>query len=264
MKKVDLEDLTFLIPVRLDSMIRLENLLAVVAYIQKHFRAHVMVWEASYYNRHVLDHLLPKNIEYNFVEDKDPIFYRTYYLNQMTLRVHTEFMALWDADVLAPPAQVIQSMEMLRNQDTEVVFPYDGNFMEVSELLRIRYLSTQQIKSLTHNIGKMNCLYTGPQSGGAVLINVEKYKQSGMENERYYGWAPEDWERVLRWKNLGYRIDRIPGPLFHLTHPRDHNGRYNSTEIIKATDHEASIIRNSSAKEINTHFEKQKKKYNLL
>ena len=49
-----------------------------------------------------------------------------------------------------------------------------------------------------------------------------------MENENFYGWGPEDIERVKRWEILGYRIKRIEGSLFHLHHPRLKNSWYAS------------------------------------
>ena len=46
-KKLDFSDLTVLLPVRIDSMIRLENLLTVIKYLQKYFVVDIKVLEAS-------------------------------------------------------------------------------------------------------------------------------------------------------------------------------------------------------------------------
>ena len=37
-----------------------------------------------------------------------------------------------------------------------------------------------------------------------------------------------DKERIERWKRIGLRINRVDGPLFHLSHPRDQNGKHRS------------------------------------
>lgn len=86
MKKVDFKDLTFLIPVRLDSIIRLENLLASIDSINETFATNVYVLESCSYKNKLLERILPNNVKYVFIEDKDPIFYRTYYLNYVSIR----------------------------------------------------------------------------------------------------------------------------------------------------------------------------------
>ena len=55
--------------------------------------------------------------------------------------------------------------------------------------------------------------------------------QSGGENEHFYGWGPEDAERVKRMKILGLPVYRASGPLFHLYHPRKENSWYGSADI---------------------------------
>ena len=44
------------------------------------------------------------------------------------------------------------------------------------------------------------------------------YVQAGGENEHFYGWGPEDLERVKRMEILGYSVTRIKGDLYHLYH----------------------------------------------
>lgn len=66
MKKVDFKDLTFLIPVRLDSIIRLENLLASIDSINETFDTNVYVLESCSYKNKLLERILPNNVKYVF------------------------------------------------------------------------------------------------------------------------------------------------------------------------------------------------------
>ena len=59
-----------------------------------------------------------------------------------------------------------------------------------------------------------------PSVGGAFLVDKEKYLLAGGENEGFYGWGPEDIERVKRLEILGHFIGRVKGPCYHLYHPR--------------------------------------------
>ena len=86
--------------------------------------------------------------------------------------------------------------------------------------------------------------------GGAFLANRNSYIVSGMENENFYGWGPEDFERYSRWKNLGYKISRVKGNLYHLTHSRGTNSTYRSQQQIMETNKEYMRTRCSSRNEI--------------
>ncbi len=264
MKKIDTSDLTFLIPVRVDSIIRLDNLLAVIRYIRKYFNTHIMVLESAYYNNHILTRLLSKKVEYYFIEDKDPVFYRTQYLNIMACKVKTPYLGIWDADVIIPPSQLDTSMTLLRSGEWDIVYPYDGNFWEVPELLRTLFYLKLNTRVLSNNVDKMTPLYSNISRGGAILAETRIYKESGMENEEFYGWGLEDWERFERWKRFNYRMQRVPGGLFHLTHPRDHNGNFSSLLHKKIATNEYENMKQSSRLEIEEKMAIQKRKYKLI
>lgn len=253
--KINLKDLTFLIPIRIDSIARLENALAVITYLRCRFDTHILVLEASQYKNEVLHRLLPKEIEYYFVEDKDPVFYRTHYLNQMTQKVKTNYLAIWDADVITPPEQIVDAITHLREKEADIAYPYDGVFIDTSEIIRMFFIMSKQLKVLTKNKNKMEPLYaTKDMKGGAILVNVQKYIEGGMENERFYGWGPEDFERYERWEGLNYKIYRSEGCIYHLSHPRDMNGKYNSQHQMNNMTNELATIRSSSPEEIREHM----------
>lgn len=228
MMKKDLLDMTFLIPVRVDSIIRIENLLASIHNIQRSFKTHIMVLEAEINCNGVLKKILPKNVEYIYVKDNDPIFYRTHFLNIMTQKAKTDYLAIWDADIIIPARQIYESVQLLRTNKCDVVYPYDGKFADVTTVLRELYIEILDVRLFTSNESKMIYPYGLEMLGGAIFVNRQKYISAGMENEKFYGWGPEDGERYYRWRNHGYTIERVKGKLFHLTHPRNINGRYNS------------------------------------
>lgn len=225
-----MKDLTILIPIRVESIVRLENLLAVVRYLSQNFEASIVILEANKYDNKVLSSMLPNSVKHIFVEDRDPIFYRTRYINKMALNVTTDYLAVWDADVVIPPKQVEKAMDALRTNCCDIAYPYDGRFLDTSNLIREMYLENGDIAILDKFCNMMTAPYGDNMRGGAFLANTQKYREAGMENLNFYGWGPEDWERYERWKNLEYRIQTIHGVLFHLSHPRDINGNHNSLQ----------------------------------
>ncbi len=63
MEKIDLRDFTILIPLRIDSVNRLENTLVSIDYIQTNFDTQILVLEASGRKTGLLNRLLPSGIE---------------------------------------------------------------------------------------------------------------------------------------------------------------------------------------------------------
>ena len=250
MNKIDLQDMTFLIPIRLDSMVRLENMLSSIEYLITHFNTHILVLEASSYCNFILRRILPPCVCYEFIEDKDPIFYRTHYLNHMAKSVDTKYLAIWDADIIIHSSQIHDSIEKLRSQHYDIAFPYNGIFYDSTSIIREVFMQNKDINVLFENRNKMLLPYGIHTTGGAIFVNREKYIKAGMENEVFYGWSAEDIERFERWKILNYRIYRANGPLFHLSHPRDHNGKYNSNLQKRLTLEALNKVRKSTLQEL--------------
>ena len=221
-------DIDFLIPIRIDSVERIENLMSNINYLIKHFDTNIYVLEASSINNHILERLLPKEIAYFHVEDADPIFHRTKYINALAEKSYSDNIAIWDADVIIDYCQIIDAISYLREGKAEVAIPYDGRFYDTTEIVRNVFLEFKDFHVLNDNISKMLLPYGSNMAGGAVFIRRENFNSTGGEDENFYGWGVEDWNRIEKWKKYGNRIERAHGPLFHLTHPRDINGRINS------------------------------------
>jgi len=223
--KYDLSDITFLVPIRLDSMSRLENIILSINFLKQYFVTNVKVLEADKHNNHILERLL-NGVEYDFIQDKDWIYHRTKYQNILVKDINTPYIAIWEADIIAQPSLIIQAMEALRHGYADVAFPYNGKVFNVSEIIRSFYIIEPNIDFLIKNCSKMNLLYEFDLVGGAIFINKEKYILAGKDNEKYYGWGNEDFERMTRWKALNYKIYRADGCLFHLWHTRGSNSCY--------------------------------------
>lgn len=244
-------DITFLILVRSDSIERLENIILVTDYITNSFKTLITVMEPAAYDNGLLGKLLGKHISYTFQEDCDPVLFRTYYLNKMIKSANTPFVAVWDADVLAPFIQVYEAIKLLRNNQADIVYPYE-RFLDTTPILRKFFIQTKGIEILELNVNKMKDMYSPNPVGGAFLANTKSYIDSGCENESFYGWGMEDGERLYRWENMGYKIKRVPGPLFHLSHPRKQNSGFHDADqhIIKRKE----VLRAKRNKMIKENF----------
>jgi len=100
----NLKDLTFIIPLRIDTEERKENLLMVIEYLLNNYDTTIMVLEADIEEKVNL----PEKVNKVFIKDNDPVFHHSRYRNYMIRKAITPFIALWDADALAPVDQVLE------------------------------------------------------------------------------------------------------------------------------------------------------------
>lgn len=248
MEKIDLSDVTFIFPVRIDSIVRMENTSMSIEYILKNFKTSVIVINADKYDNSILKRELNHNIKYIFVEDYDNVFHRTRFINEMVHIVNTAYVAIWDVDVIVPKYQIENAVKRLR-EGYDVVYPYNF-FLDTSKIVRELYFKLRIDDILIANSGKMNMVYGPEARGGAFLINLNSYCRAGLENVNFYGWGPEDSERYERWKQLDYKVYICDGYLFHLTHERGHNSGFRTNNQTKQTYNLYYRTKSSSKEEI--------------
>jgi len=227
-KRINLPDVTFLIPVRIDSEDRLENVYAITQNLSLNFNTNIILTEID--NRSKIDtSKLPSEVRYFFIKDDQQRLHRTKYNNQMILKATTPYIALYDVDVILPVHQVLETMNILRGNKFSAVSPYDGNFVSVDRLLKAMFIKMQDAKLFEENQNKLG--FGGKRSyGGAIFLNKEDYHHAGLENEYLTFWGPDDIERVKRLTILGYKVKRVDGNLYHLFHSRGINSGYQSTD----------------------------------
>jgi hypothetical protein len=248
--KYNLKDTTFLFLIRLDSIQRLENLLAVIDYLHQKFETHIHILEASAYNNGVVKRLAGNKICYQYLKDKDPILYKTKYYNKMACEVDTPFLGIWDADVLVESTHIEKAIQFLRSGAADVVYPYNGKALDTGYILRDYYLNKRTINVLNRNKTKMNLLHDKLLYGCGIFIKKEKFIWAGMDNEIYYGWGNEDFDRFYKYETLRLNIYRTENCLFHLSHDRQINSQYRSALFQKISVAELEKTKNSSYDEL--------------
>jgi hypothetical protein len=228
--KVEIKDLTICIPIRIDSESRKRNLSSLLIFLSRYIDAPVLVVEAD--KQPFTDDLeFEKNCQYIFIEDKDPVFYRTRYINTMLNMLTTPFAAVWDCDVVAYPHQILAARDCLKNQNLTLVYPYIGFFVYMNPYLSEIFHRTKDLWLMDSADIKKRLFHGYEAVGGAYAVNVIKYLSIGGENENFYGWGPEDGEREKRVEILEVGIGRVEGMLFHLHHSRGGGSYFASEEI---------------------------------
>ena len=221
-----LADITILIPLRVDSEERRDNMDTCLSFFAAYPEVRILVLEADIEPKYKPVPI--NNLEYFFMEDPDPVFYRTHYLNILLRKAQTPVAGIWDSDVIIPVNQIVEAIKKVKDGAT-LCYPYDGRFYNISPLLSLEYKKTINIEMISSN--QTHQLAHGYYSvGGAFVVDVAKYLSAGGENEHFYGWGPEDTERRERIHTWGLKVQRTEGCLYHLYHSRGINSNYANEE----------------------------------
>lgn len=212
--KLNLKDVTFTIPVYHDHNDRKKNIDLSLCMILKSFDTSVIIGEQG-----------SKAFEYTaqwatYMRFDMQHFHRTKMLNDMAKQSTTPYVVNWDCDIIIPPMQVYLMAEALRN-GADFVYPYDGQFARMPRGKFFQLIESHTDIGMVRGeqlSGKFGGPMTTTSVGGAVGVNVDSFADSGMENEYFISYGPEDMERWERWKRLGYKVERIGGALYHMDH----------------------------------------------
>ncbi len=190
MSNLKLDNLTIVIPCRLDSIERLENIIVSTNILLENFDPEIIIVECNCHYNAILKKLLNKRVDYHFYFDNDPIFYRTYYINRIVEKIRTPLIGIWDTDVICPPEQVIEAKNLIKNNEADFVYPYDKLFLDTSPILRRMYLKEGNMDILLKNMKKMKEMYPPNPLGGAFL-QIRKHIENQDSKTRIFmdgGW----------------------------------------------------------------------------
>lgn len=250
-QKIDLTGITFCIPIRIESFYRIQNLKALLRYLNRFIESNFIILEASAESNFENDMEI-HSIRYLFVKDDAIIFHRTKYINQMLSQVQTPYAAIWDTDAIAPIKQIEKAYLSLRDNKHTLIYPFSGAFIALNELISMCFYKSIDINTISSAYLPQFFPYGFYSVGGAYMVDVRKYLRAGGENEHFYGWGPEDAERNARIQILELGVTKIDGPMYHLFHTRGinsidsnrENGLNNKKEFCKICGMSTSELKN--------------------
>ena len=249
--KKNLPDLTIMMSVRVDSISRLENVKASLGYYRKHTNAHITIIESDKESKlkEFITNGFP-GIEYIFIQDDNLILHRTKLMNIGFKHIPTANAANIDVDIIVPIEQLQSANELILKSNRVMGLPYDGRVVSVpSEFAKI-FRKTMDIRSITEIDAYQQLMFGFLSLGGSYLVNVDRYRKFGLENENFLCWGPEDMERFHRLDILGYRPFKIPGKCYHLPHDRGINSGDCIPELVLSNKKEYYKVLSMSPKEL--------------
>jgi len=257
---IDLKNVDFIVPLRIDTGDRLRNVIMTTAYLLHHFDCTVTIKEVDSEHRFeefalpVIKRLVDtKNLNHIWEEETrtDDAFHRTKVLNDMVMDSKCDIVVNYDTDLILPVDTYTQAVEMLQGE-YDVVYPYRfGNHgerkvnlpftietQEDMDNFETKEVASEFIKGYDNTVLDDHFFYYHSEQGygwaeyGMVqFFNRQAYIDGYLENENFIAYAPEDCERYHRWELLGYNIGRVDNYAYHLEHQRTQNSWYHNPHM---------------------------------
>ena len=242
-----------IIPVRIDFPERLRNLEVVLRELSA---MHFPIWLLEADREAKCKELANRfSVFYKFVFDDDEVFYRTRYLNDLLGMCNYPIIGIWDTDIILHEFQIWQSVDALVSGKYILSSPYNGIFHYLTPEQSISYFDCPNKNALEFSFESVK-LRSRPLWGRAFLVNRERYLHFGGENEHFYGWGPEDAERVHRMEILGFPVHRVEGaPIYHLWHPRGKNSCIHNKQQVLLNWSEFVKVCSMDCSELQTYIE---------
>ncbi|ALG73427.1 hypothetical protein VY88_21405 [Azospirillum thiophilum] len=242
----DLRDTTVMIPFRADSEDRKRNLRWIVAFLLKHADTTILIGEDKDGPSDVPDALGPglaSRCRHLHLRGNDtPFTHKAHLINRMAEAAETPIVALHDTDIVVDPVQYVLARDAARRGDG-MVFPYNGLFFWIMGREVLRFGHTLSAAPLAGVALRFPLMHRNSPGGGA-FFDRDLLLASGGYNEAFLSWGYEDDEIAERFRGLGLRVDRVPGPLYHLEHARPENSS-DQNPFFEANRLELERIRNA-------------------
>lgn len=233
--KKDLTDVTFIIPIRIDSLDRIRNLFSSLLYIISNFDTNIIVKELGDHS-HYRDDIVPLleqvfdeiPVEYIFEETTEPVFHKTKILNELSALVKTDICVSYDCDVILPVESYLEARRMIVEDGVDLVYPYgfNENYDPVNGYAKLVDYNDDVLNSFYEGDFSLDILLQRSQTvharyGYCQFYRIPTFKKAGEWSEKFVSFGAEDEEFYYRFKTLGFNVQRIDEFVYHLNHSRD-------------------------------------------
>jgi len=224
-------DISFLIPVRIDSQDRANNFKRSLQYLVNHALHNIFIIEDSV--EAVLPNLIREinlngsKIDYSFLYNNEKLFHKTKLLNILLKKTTTPVVVNYDVDIILNPESYKFCYDLVINGH-DLVYPFGkGEYLlNVKNHTNINYCNWSEIKN--YDIELKICRH-----GLCQFLNRDQYIKCGGMNESFISYGPEDWELGYRFQKLNRKISWINSYIVHFDHFRGMNSSQNHPRVIE-------------------------------
>ena len=261
--RIDLTKATFIVPIRIESLDRLRNVITTTAFLLENFDTNIIIKEVdseSVFKKEALPVLndildMEINVQHIFEMSNESLFHRQKVLNEMIVEAKTEIVVNYDCDVILPLNSYHEAYQSILHHTHDVIYPYGQGMyqkqVQATDEVVSNFLQTGDFEYLE----KYSNLHTS-DFGWVQFFNRQVYIDGGMENENFKAYAPEDKERFYRFTTMGYNVGRVNNFVYHLEHARGQNSWF-TNPYMQSNNDEWEKIKKINEQELKEYYLKQ-------
>jgi glycosyl transferase family 2 len=251
-----MHELSFVIPIRVDTPDRLENCATILRFLTKHFpHSEIQLIEQDVRSQTVSLRKSFPQVIWHF-EFNDKHFSRGAAINTGLLRSTRVCVCAYDTDILIDPAALRLSVSLITSGRWPIVIPFNLIFVELSGERRRELIDSLDITGLS-TIARLSAVPKHPEidsrvlSGAIMMCDKALAVMEGGYNRKMisYGW--EDIEFFKRFEKLGYFSYMLSDfNLIHLDHRRGPDSRINEMYEINKSEFDKVVKMSESELQI--------------
>jgi len=229
--KTDLQGLTFLFHVRIDTEERARNLQIINEYHSKNFTNYKNIYIEDDVKMNVPNLVqLTEKDTYVFSYNSDQ-WNKCASFNKGITLAKSELIAFHDLDAIISPEQFTDAInQLIEDKDAGLVYPYNGTFLcvnkqlkdEFANVLDSNFFNNYWPERMQVNYNNGNVLVGSLGSvGGCVIGRRDNVIKANGYNPNFKGWGYEDNEFPRRVHIFGFSVTKLSNPkhvLWHLPH----------------------------------------------
>lgn len=237
-----MDNLTFLMPCRIESEDRLRNVITSISYISHHFpQSKIIVKEVdeqSVFSSNVIPVIknifgeTPDTLSHTFEKSSDRFFHKTRILNDLLLMSNTDVVYNYDVDVVYPTTSYEIAYNMISNGAFDVVYPYGCGVYQYAVDYPVSSFESFIESKFDLKVLNSTSRLQPSVMGWGQMIRRQVYIDSYMWNENFISWGAEDCEYYYRLQALGYKVGRVNDIVYHLEHSRTFNSHYHNPKFM--------------------------------
>jgi len=261
-----MNDLTFLMPCRIESEDRLKNVITSISYIAHNFPdCQIIIKENDVQSVFQMSAVpiiekifgkIPSNIYHIFEKSENKFFYKTRILNDLLLASKTKIVYNYDVDVVYPISSYLTAYKMIGSGQFDAVYPYGCGIYQWAVDYPVSLFDSFIQSKFDLSVIQPNCKLMPSVMGWGQMISRQVYIDSYMWNENFVSWGAEDCEYYYRLQALGYNVGRVNDVVYHFDHSRTFNSHYHNPKFMD--NHNLwQEIRNMDQNSIIKYYENQ-------
>jgi predicted glycosyltransferase involved in capsule biosynthesis len=261
--KIDLQDISLIVPIRIDTNERGTNL-TMLSYFYSNFCSNVsfIFIENDNYALSMTESWVVPNVNdiYCFIGNNKE-FNKCLTYNIGAKLSKTKYLCFLDLDVIVNPLQIIKAKEKLIKNNMDLMIAYNGLAYYLSEKAKNNFMINnfkyEFLKSIIPESNSINyknddlLIGNNQAVGGCLVVKRDTFFKFKGFNPHMVSWGYEDNEIISRVQKLGYNVGRINGKkdvLWHFPHENE-NSKPKEQHSFYEKNHQIVSMVESSTKE---------------